>query len=114
MIFTSTPRALAASRAFSTSGCVRWNIVMRIDFRAEAMASTTGWRPESDGVTKKERMAGPGAVAVAGMVSVVGRHAATARSSMLARMPIALDGTKPVRKGEELDVVALARFLEVA
>ncbi len=29
---------------------------------------------------------------------------------MLARMPL-LDGTKPVRKGEELDVAALARFL---
>jgi aminoglycoside phosphotransferase (APT) family kinase protein len=33
---------------------------------------------------------------------------------MLVRMPIELDGTKPVRKGEELDVAALGRFLDVA
>jgi aminoglycoside phosphotransferase (APT) family kinase protein len=32
---------------------------------------------------------------------------------MLRRMTVALDGTKPVRKGEELDVAKLARFLDV-
>ena len=104
---------------------------MRIDFFAPTIPSITGWRPESDGVTKNERIAGPVvtvamAVAVAVTVAVTVAAAvsdpegaprrqalAKASSSMLARMPIALDGTKPVRKGEELDVAALARFLDV-
>jgi len=101
---------------------------MRIDFFAPTMPSITGWRPESDGVTKNDRIAGPlatvaAAVAVTVAVAVAvtvpdagpaGRHApASASSSMLGRMPIALDGTKPVRKGEELDRDALARFLDV-
>jgi aminoglycoside phosphotransferase (APT) family kinase protein len=40
-----------------------------------------------------------------------GVHPRTTKRTMLARMP-ALDGTKPVRKGEELDKAALARFLD--
>lgn len=36
-----------------------------------------------------------------------------ASRAMLRRMTAALDGTKPVRKGEELDVAALAKFLDV-
>ena len=38
----------------------------------------------------------------------------TNASSMLRAMTAALDGTKPVRKGEELDVPALAKFLDVS
>ena len=82
-------------------------------------------------MTKNERIAGPAADGAdgsadgatlaeltGGVVSVGGagdgRHAPSARRSMLARMPNEQDGTKPVRKGEELDLAALARFLEVS
>jgi aminoglycoside phosphotransferase (APT) family kinase protein len=40
-------------------------------------------------------------------------QAITSASRAMLRRMTALDGTKPVRKGEELDVAALARFLDV-
>ncbi len=100
---------------------------MRIDFFAPAIASTTGWSPESDGVTKNDRTLGPTLacavvlatalvlVLVVALVPPCARvHAiAPRRTSMLRRMKASFDGTKPVRKGEELDVPALARFLDV-
>ncbi len=104
---------------------------MRIDFFAPAIASTTGWSPESDGVTKNARTAGhplvlalADALALGAAVVLVPAvvvvpwafvHASvpSRTSAMIRRMTVALDGTKPVRKGEELDVAALARFLDV-
>jgi len=116
--------------AFSTSGTVRWNIIIRIDFFALPIASTTGWRPPSEGVRKNDRTRGApvaGAVVVAALAEVLGDDVlvvvlvacafvqanTNTRRAMLRRMT-ALDGTKPVRKGEELDLAALAKFLEVS
>jgi aminoglycoside phosphotransferase (APT) family kinase protein len=100
---------------------------MRIDFFAPAIASTTGWSPESDGVTKNDRTLGPvpvpppapASVLATALVLALGPApcarvhaiAPSRTNAMLRRM--SLDGTKPVRKGEELDVPALARFLDV-
>ncbi len=53
---------------------------------------------------------GPGEVLVACAFVQAIRHASRA---MLRVMTAALDGTKPVRKGEELDIPALAKFLDV-
>lgn len=77
-------------------------------------------------MTKNERTRGPdeAALAMGGAAAADalgasrvgeprdGVHPSTRKKSMLARMPAPLDGTKPVRKGEELDTVALARFLD--
>jgi aminoglycoside phosphotransferase (APT) family kinase protein len=55
-----------------------------------------------------------GLVVVVVLVACAFVHAKThASRAMLRPMTVTLDGTKPVRKGEELDVAALARFLDV-
>ncbi len=103
---------------------------MRIDFFAPAISSITGSSPKSDGVMKYERTRGPlsavralealalaETLAVAMTVVRVGGdrvHAAASKNAvMLARMA-ERDVTRPVRKGEEVDTAALARFLAVS